>query len=240
MSGKSEEWDRSRDEIISGEYVLGVLSAEDRRRVEARMAVDKRFAQQVRRWQTNLSGFSDDDDDDVRPPAALYNRLERRLFRVEKAPPGLLAQLWGSVAVWRGLAAASLALAGVAVLYHQGTGLFSADNGRPLVAELSGDNAPFNLIAAFDAANGRLSVVPIALKQPDPKSLEVWVIEDGKPPQSVGVLPDNGNGEIVVSAGLRRFFAEGKTIAITVEPFGGAPEGKPTGPVIASGKTRFL
>jgi anti-sigma-K factor RskA len=238
MSDKSEEWDRARDEIISGEYVLGVLSVEDRRRVEARMAVDKRFAQQVRRWQNNLSGFNDEYDDQ-RPPAELFNRLERRLFGMEPPPASLPARLWGSVALWRGVAAASL-VAAAGLAGFQGSGLLPGGNARPLVAELSGQNAPFNLIAAFDAGSGRLSVVPIALKQPEPKSLEVWIIDDGKPPQSVGILPDNGNGEIVVNAALRRLFAEGKTIAITVEPFGGAPEGKPTGPVVASGKTRLL
>jgi anti-sigma-K factor RskA len=238
MSDKPEEWDRARDEIISGEYVLGVLSADDRRRVEARMAVDKRFAQQVRRWQTNLSGFNDDYEE-VQPPAALYNRLERRLFGVDMPPAGLFGRLWGSVELWRGLTVLAL-VAAVGSGIYQGGGFLGGDKSRPLVAELAGQNAPFNLIAAFDSRNGRLSVVPVALKQPEPKSLEVWIIEDGKPPQSVGVLPDNGNGEIVVNAELRRLFAEGKTIAITVEPFGGAPEGKPTGPVVAAGKTRFL
>jgi len=239
MSDKPEEWDRSRDEIISGEYVLGVLSAEDRRRVEARMAVDKRFAQQVRRWQTNLSGFSDDYDD-VRPPAQLYNKLERRLFRTEESSSGSFGRLWGSVAVWRGLAAASLFVAASLGLY-QLSGTLTGGPDRPLIADLTGQqNAPFNLVVAFDAESGRLSVVPIALKQPEPKSLEVWIIDEGKPPQSLGILPDNGNGEIVVNADMRRLFAEGKTIAITVEPYGGAPEGKPTGPIIASGKTRFL
>lgn len=239
MSDKPEEWDRSRDEIISGEYVLGVLSAEDRRRVEARMAVDKRFAQQVRRWQNNLSGFNDDYDE-ARPPAQLYNKLERRLFGTEEAPQGSFSRLWGSVAVWRGLAAASLFVA-ISLGLYQISGTLTGGPHRPLVAELAGkQNAAFNLIAAFDARSGRLSVVPIALKQPEPKSLEVWIIEDGKPPQSLGILPDNGNGEIVVNADMRRLFAAGKTIAITVEPYGGAPEGKPTGPVIASGKTRFL
>jgi anti-sigma-K factor RskA len=239
MSDKPEEWDRSRDEIISGEYVLGVLSTEDRRRVEARMAVDKRFAQQVRRWQTNLSGFNDDYDE-VRPPAQLYNRLERRLFRTEESSSGSFSRHWGSVAVWRGLATASLFVAASLGLY-QLSGTLTGGPDRPLIAELAGqENAPFNLVAAFDAASGRLSVVPIALKQPEPKSLEVWIIEDGKAPKSLGILPDNGNGEIVVSADMRQLFAEGKTIAITVEPYGGAPEGKPTGPIIAAGKTRFL
>ena len=54
--------DRSRDEVLAGEYVLGVLSSDDRRKVEARMLRDRNFAAIVYRWQENLSTFSDDDD----------------------------------------------------------------------------------------------------------------------------------------------------------------------------------
>ena len=239
MSDKPEEWDRSRDEIISGEYVLGVLSAEDRRRVEARMAVDRRFAQQVKRWQNNLSGFNDDYDE-VKPPADLYNRLEKRLFgEAEAQHAGLLERLWGSVVLWRGLTAASLVLAG-GVIYFPGTSFVPASREKPLVAELTGQETPINLVATFDFDTGRLSVVPAALKQPEPKSLEVWLIDGNKPPQSIGILPDNGNGEIIVTDEMRKSFTEGKTIAISIEPYGGAPGGAPTGPVIALGKTRLL
>lgn len=240
MSDRPEEWDRSRDEIISGEYVLGVLSAEDRRRVEARMAVDRRFAQQVRRWQANLSGFNDDYDD-VRPPADLYNRLERRIFGTvdSSRQAGLWERLWGSVILWRGLAAASLVLAG-GIVYLEGASLLPVSKEKPLVAELSGQNSPINLVATFDFDTGRLSVVPAALKQAEPKSLEVWLIDGDKPPQSLGILPDNGNGEIIVTSEMRKSFTEGKTIAISIEPYGGAPGGSPTGPVVALGKTRFL
>ena len=83
-------------------------------------------------------------------------------------------------------------------------------------------------------------MTPAALKQETPKSLELWLIEDGKPPASLGVLPADGRGDVLVTASLRDAFAAGKTIAITVEPLGGSPDGKPTGPVIALGKTRLL
>ena len=74
MSDRPEEWDRSRDEIISGEYVLGVLSAADRKKVEARMAVDRRFAMQVHRWERNLNQFNDDYEE-MRPPKKLQNAI---------------------------------------------------------------------------------------------------------------------------------------------------------------------
>lgn len=239
MSEKPQDWDRSRDEIISGEYVLGVLSEEDRRRVEARIATDSKFAMQVRRWQTNLADFNDGYQD-TRPPQALYGRIEKRLFgEGESVQSGVWQSLWGSLAVWRMLTAAALVIS-VGFAVADRIRLPWATSSAPLVAELTGMDSPISLIATYDFASGRLSVTPAALKQEQPKSLELWLIEDGKPPASLGVLPEDGRGDILITADLRTAFSAGKTIAITVEPLGGAPDGKPTGPVIALGKTRLL
>jgi len=239
MSEKPQDWDRSRDEIVSGEYVLGVLSEEDRRRVEARIATDPKFAMQVRRWQTNLADFNDGYQD-ARPPQELYGRIEKRLFgEGESVQSGVWQSLWGSVAVWRTLTAAALVFA-VGFAVADGIRLPWATSSAPLVAELTGMDSPISLVATYDFASGRLSVTPAALKQDQPKSLELWLIEDGKPPSSLGVLPEDGRGDILITADLRTAFSAGKTIAITVEPLGGAPDGKPTGPVIALGKTKLL
>ena len=51
---------RSRDEVLAGEYVLGVLSYQDRRVVEERMRRDRQFAAIVSRWEANLSAFADE------------------------------------------------------------------------------------------------------------------------------------------------------------------------------------
>jgi len=241
MSDKPQDWDRSRDEIISGEYVLGILSEEDRRRVEARIASDPKFANQVRRWQTNLADFNDDYRD-VKPSPELYNKIEARLFGVEQSRgrTGLLGAVWDSVLLWRGLTVAALVLAAAIGVADRMTFFLPPPAAKPLVAELTGMDSPISLVATYDFTSGRLSVTPAALRQEQPKSLEVWLIEDGKEPASLGVLPDNGKGDIQITADMRKQFAAGKTIAITVEPFGGSPEGKPTGPVIALGKTKLL
>ncbi len=241
MSDKPQDWDRSRDEIISGEYVLGILSEEDRRRVEARIASDPKFARQVRRWQTNLADFNDDYRE-AKPAPDLYNKIEARLFGVDqpRAPSGMLQAVWGSVFLWRGLTAAAVILAVGIGVADRVTLIPTQPAGKPLVAELTGMDSPISLIASYDTASGRLAITPAALKQEQPKSLEVWLIEDNKAPVSLGVLPDNAKGDMQIPAAMRKQFTEGKTIAISVEPFGGAPEGKPTGPIIALGKTRVL
>lgn len=243
MSEKPQDWDRSRDEIISGEYVLGVLSEEERRRVEARIATDPKFARQVRRWQTNLAAFNPQDDTDLQPPAQNFDRLEARFFTNDLEDEGEVilprrrgGSLWDSVSFWRGLAGAAAVIA--AGIFIGDRVDISAGASKPLVAELTGMDSPISLLAHYDFDTGRLSVTPAALKEDGPKALEIWLIEDENAPTSLGLLPENG--DIAIPEAMRKSFAEGRTIAITIEPSGGAPEGKPTGPVIALGKTRLL
>lgn len=240
MSEKPQDWDRSRDEIISGEYVLGVLSEADRKRVEARMAIDPKFAMQVRRWQTNLADFNDDYEAEA-PPSHVFRRIETQLFEAEPADgQSRLERIWNSLLLWRGLAVAGVLAAAWLGFAHRLPPLGIGQPARPLVAELTSEKNGFNLVATYDFGTGRLSVIPAALRQDGPKSLEVWVIEDGKPPLSVGVLPESGRGDIVIPTSLRASFTAGRTIAITVEPLGGSPDGKPTGPVIAAGRAVTL
>jgi len=239
MSDKPQDWDRTRDEIISGEYVLGVLSEEDRRRVEARMAADPKFANQVRRWQANLADFNDDYRD-AHPSPELYKKIETRLFGMPQqgAQGGLLQAAWGSVFLWRTLTAVAI-IAGVSVTVADRFTPPVGPASKPLVAELTGKDTPMSLIASYDMTSGRLSITPAALKQEQPKSLQLWLITGDKQAHSLGLLPD-GTGAIDVPKAMRKELAPDKTIAISVEPFGGAPDGKPTGPVIAMGKTRAL
>jgi len=237
-----ESGDFRRDEVIAGEYVLGVLSADDRRKVEARMVLDRSFAAMVGRWQDNLSSF-EDEFEPVAPPPRVLTMVERRLF-ADAAPTAPVAAgfggFWSSLALWRGLTLA--AVVGMAAIGTINSNLFSGSQaGKPLVAELSGDaSASVNLIAQYDGNSGRLRITPVAARQTEEKSLELWLIVGDTPAQSLGVLPQTGQGEIVIAPELRSKIGAGATFAISVEPFGGSPTGSATGPVIAAGKARNL
>ncbi|OJF90477.1 anti-sigma factor [Pararhizobium antarcticum] len=237
---KPESGDFRRDEVIAGEYVLGVLSVDDRRRVEARMVLDRSFAAMVGRWQDNLSSF-EDEVEPIAPPTRVLSTIERRLFAeaVQGTPAGAASGgFWNSLALWRGLTLA--AVIGMAGLGTINSALLSDPKiASPLVAELSGDgSASMNLFAQYDGENGTLRVTPVAARQTEEKSLELWLIVGDTPPQSLGVLPQTGNGEIVIAPELRAKIGEGTTLAVSVEPFGGSPTGSATGPVIAAGKAR--
>jgi anti-sigma-K factor RskA len=224
---------RSRDEVLAGEYVLGVLSLEDRQKVERRMRSDRQFAAIVNRWEQNLSGFNEEYES-VLPSAALFPKIEKRIFGEYRMGGGF----WNSLLVWRLVALASLVLAAGVMIFNANI-LKLQQGGRPLVADLAGQNSAITLMASYNAQNGKLRVTPVAAGNPEEKSLEVWLIKGNDPALALGVLPQTGEGELAIPQNIRGELSEGATLAVSVEPFGGSPTGKPTGQVVASGTTRF-
>jgi anti-sigma-K factor RskA len=239
---EQSEGDRSRDELLAGEYVLGVLSQADRAKVEARLAQDRTFARIVARWQENLADFNDDYLDEA-PPAAVYSRLEARLFGAQSAGGRSFAaevaaagSWWNSLLLWRGLSFASLALLITYVSLQSGW-IGGKAPSQPLVAQMSSTTGNINLLAQYDASSGRLQVSPVASKPNERRSLELWLVPDSTTlPISLGVLPEEGNGVVEIPAELRARVRDGVTFAISLEPFGGSPTGQATGPVIAAGQ----
>ncbi|OAP41221.1 anti-sigma factor [Sinorhizobium glycinis] len=230
---KPESGDSRRDEVIAGEYVLGVLSAEDRRKVEARMATDGDFAAMVLRWRNNLASL-DSAYETIAPPRALP-AVERRPLH---GGVGDSTGLWSSVSFWRSLAIASLAA--LAVLVISLAGLFGGGSGgRPLVAELTGQGISVGLVAQFDVGSGRLRLTPVAASQSGEKSLELWLLRGNDPAISLGVMPQSGEGEFRVPPSMRTKITEGSTLAVSLEPRGGSPTGSPSGPVLARGTAGY-
>ncbi|MBM7044470.1 MULTISPECIES: anti-sigma factor domain-containing protein [Rhizobium] len=226
---------RSRDEVLAGEYVLGVLSLEDRQKVERRMRSDRQFAAIVSRWEQNLSEFNEEYEM-VTPAKSVFPKIEKRIF----GDAALGAHLWNSLLVWRVVALGSLFLAaGVLVFTITNNGISQPVPGKQLTASLAGQNSAINLLADYDAASGRLKVTPVAAGKPEEKSLELWLIRGSDPAEALGVLPQTGEGEIVLPPELHGKLTEGAIIAVSVEPFGGSPSGKPTGDVVASGTIRL-
>ncbi|WP_105432613.1 anti-sigma factor domain-containing protein [Neorhizobium sp. T6_25] len=234
-SGEQSQGRRPQDEILAGEYVLGVLSLEARRAVEQRIANDRAFARIVERWQADLASFNDDYED-VAPSQAIFGRIETRLFGPARVAPSSWG-LWNSALFWRRLSFATTAVAVAAVVYASGV-IPRPQGSAPLVAELSSTDSQINLLASYDTGNGRLRIVPVAAGGREEKSLELWLVPESGKTLSLGVFEPDQTGELVIPADLRRNLTEGATLAVSLEPLGGSPTGVATGPVIASGAVR--
>ena len=243
--GEEKNGGSGRDEIVAGEYVLGVLSGEARRAAEERMAREPAFAARVHRWESDLAKLNEAYEP-VTPPQALLQRIERRVFPEgdRTSAPGAAANhgLWNSLAFWRGASVALLlVVAGMTAMVVEfgGTGSESEAR-RPLVADLAAASGPINLVARYDRSSGRLQLTPVASASSEPHSLQLWMIQGKHPPVSLGVLPQNGRGDVLVPQEVRREIGAGTVIAVSLEPAGGSPTGAPTGPVLASGPARSL
>lgn len=225
------------DEVIAGEYVLGALSAEDRRKVELRLARDRQFAAMVSRWERNLSAFGEDGETIASSPG-MSAAMDRRPFDrpvCDAAMVGTVSGgLWSSLSFWRALALASIAVAAGVAWSGRGTSAPQAAGGQ-FLAELSGEAAGLGLVVRFDEIAGVLRVAPVAAGGETGGTLELWLAEDGRAPVSLGTLPQGGEGVVALPAERRSRLAAGAVLSVSLEPAGGSPTGRMTGPLVASG-----
>ena len=230
------------DEVVvfAAEYAAGLLDGGDLQEARRRATVDPDFAHEVARWRGRLAGLQEEVGE-VEPPSALWSRIETALGRGPAANDNERA-LRKKLTVWRsataGMAAVAAALALVLLVQpRQQLALpppVPQAVAPPMVA-LVGDKDAAKLVVSWDPAAKQMVLAVAGQLQGDPShSHELWVIPADGTPRSLGVLagPQSHKRLADALAGLLR---QGATIAISVEPQGGSPTGKPTGPVIASG-----
>jgi anti-sigma-K factor RskA len=218
-------------DIEAGEYVIGTLSADERRAVEDALARDPSVRAAVETWQRHLAPLSLALDE-VSPPDHTWPEIEQKLSPADTAPaPAVL--LRRSRDRWR---AAALTIAAIAAGFVAVTvdrllkapqmprGDYVAVVNRP------GDQPA--LIIRVDLASQRVFVRPVATNVPPGHSLELWYIGDHKAPKSMGLV-DKADRNIAWPAGAS---IEKADFAVSVEPQGGSPTGAPTGPVVYSGQ----
>lgn len=221
--------DRDEIDALAGEYVLGTLSGEERRAAEARYAADPAFRRAVSEWEDRLQPLANSAGE--RPlPAGLLTRIEERIDRRSAAPGANVVALHRQVRRWRivsALAGAAAAVLAVVVVLDQLRPPVQSE----FVAVLTAEGASPAFVATVNVKAGTLSIRRIVAPPPDDRSYEVWAVEPDAVPVSLGVLDDQTN----LSRGLQATPAD-LTLAITLEPKGGSPTGKPTGPIVFSGQ----
>lgn len=196
------------DDLLAAEYVLGVLAGNDWRAAQERAQVDGGFAARVAAWETRLSGL--DDEFPEMPAPDLLPQIEARLFPAHPATRRRFAWPWLAGAA----VAASVTL----------TVLVWPVPPAPMQVQLVGDSAVFE--ARYDGAVLEFALDVNAAGQG--RDYQLWAIGDDGVPRSLGLL----RGPVTrVTADLDA----GITLAVSLEPEGGAPGVLPTGPVLATG-----
>lgn len=222
----------------AGEYVLGTLTAEQQRAFEDAARADPALRLERYFWEARLATLGLRLEPVPPRPIVWLDILQRTGAAAggPGAPRGSrLTTAWAALAT-----AASLIL---------GFGLYRELTAPPpeprvervevpvpaqtFVAYLAVPNSTMFWTVA--AAPGRSEIAvraggqaPAAAKDRD---AELWLIADGGP-VSLGVIPIAGEVRRSLPGGLA--LAEGRTVAVSLEPKGGSPTGQPTGPVVTT------
>jgi anti-sigma-K factor RskA len=227
--------DGSGDQSQAAEYVLGLLNAEEHAAAARRIATDPAFAAEVRQWQSRFASLDNAFEERAAPPHLLAD-IEARVFGAPARPSGLRG-LWENLNLWRGLAAAALAVAVVAIGINvmRPAALDPRDFATQLVAALEEEGSNVKFLALYDGATGTVRLTALSGDAAPDRDFELWAIEGDNAPVSMGVVPANARSEVTMKPDILAKFGEGSLLAITLEPKGGSPTGDPTGPVVAKG-----
>lgn len=218
--------------LLVGEFALGLLEGDEHARVARRIASDPTLAQELRLWQSRLSGL-DPGFAETPAPAGTFARIESRLFSPPARP-----RLWDSLALWRGLAAASLAVAIVAIGVNllQPARLDPEEFATQLVAALQAqEGSGVEFVALYDPVSGSVRLTALSGEVAPDRDLELWYIKGDEPAVSMGVIPPDGRTEIELPPEAREKFGAGIVLALTLEQKGGSPTGVAQGPIVAAG-----
>lgn len=217
---------------LAGEYVLGTLDAASQAAVLRAMETDIALREAVAEWEAWLAPLSRLALPEA-PPADLWDRIAARLWptATPAAPRGGLSWLWRGWAIGATLAAA--AFAALAFLPR-------APDTRYMTVLVS-DRSQSAWMAQVDR-NGAITLAAIAAaggargdQAPEGRVLQLWALPPGATaPTSLGLLPASG-GRVNIAAPAVRPVA-GMLIEISLEPTGGSPTGRPTGPVLFIGR----
>jgi anti-sigma-K factor RskA len=215
---------------LAAEYALGTLPARPRARLARAARHDARVAAALREWEDRLAALAAALPA-VAPHARVWTRIVGRLGL--DGSRGASASWWQRLAFWRTLAAAGFAAAlalGIA-LYAQREAA-----GPPLVAVLAGQDGKPALIASARRDDRFLLVRAVAVAPLAPgRVLELWMLPQGQPPRSLGVIPAGALVRVPLAAPSDAALANIPALAVSLEPAGGSPTGLPTGPVLYSG-----
>lgn len=211
--------------LLAGEYVLGLMRGAARRRCERLMMESAGLAAEVAAWEERFAAWALRLKP-VDPPAYLEWRLLGRV-RKDSRPRGerLRNTFWRSWAV-----AATVVLAIVMV-----TQKFTPPaEVKPAEFALMSDakGTPLWLISVHPEANRVDMKVVTPNPVPAGKSYELWMIPDGGKPVPMGLMNETGVASETVPPELLARLAGAKALAISLEPKGGSPTGQPTGPVL--------
>ncbi len=236
----------------AGEYVLGTLSADARRAIDARLPHDAALRDAVGKWEERFLPLAGLVAPEV-PPETLWQRIERGMGSRSTLAAGVASTAvapankpssaqgtrktlfggwsgWNNLDLWRALAGGSFATAAtLAVVLATRVEAPASAPQYMVVLVAPQDKAPGWVIQA--GMSRQISLIPLATAiVPQDKALQFWTkADDWSGPVSLGLVKPGESTRIA----LDRLppLQPNQLFELTLEPAAGSPIGKPTGPI---------
>ena len=222
------------EDLLAGEFVLGVLDAAQRRALQARIDSDREFALRVADWERRLAPWLDSIEP-LQAPPQVWERVCADLGW--RGGAAARVGFWESLRLWRAATVISLLIAVAALVWvGQRQPPESSKSAANIVTPLAHDDGTPGWLASVDPAQGTVLVVPVPTV-PDAQGRvpELWLIPAGKPPRSLGRVWIDKTDTVHVPADVRAALVAGSVLAVSLEPASGIPHAAPTGPIVAKG-----
>ena len=231
------------DDVLAGEYVLGVLDADARNTVAARLQREAGLAREVTAWQRQLAPMLDDIEA-VAPPLSLWPRIREQLgLSATTQPTREVVPLWQRLGFWRGFSAAAFAataasLVALMLVPRSLPPPASLPHPVKMVVSLQQADGASVFLAAIDNDACTMLVMPMSDRAvPADRVPEFWLIAGDGVPRSLGLTNTIHRAHtLTIPVPLRKASLQpASVVAVSIEPPGGSPTGLPTGAVIAQG-----
>jgi anti-sigma-K factor RskA len=224
--------ERDEIDVLAGEYVLGTLDAEERAAANARRRRDPALNAAIEAWEHRLAPLAETVPS-VTPPEKVRVRVEEALAKIPAAQASAsVVALKRQAQGWRRVALAASALAACLLV-----AIVVRERSRPepvssYVAVFQKDDASPAFLLTVDLDKRQLSVQRVAAEPQSAKSYQLWIASEkiGDAPRSLGLIEAKDATTQRTLAKYDRAIVEGATFGISLEPAGGSPTGRPTGP----------
>ncbi|TPG16788.1 anti-sigma factor [Sphingomonas koreensis] len=211
-----------------------------------RALAEPAFAAEVEMWRDHFAQLFADWPE-IAAPTESFESIERMINRGDAPVTALRRGPWPWVAGLATLVAACLA---VLLIMRPGPAPVAPPPSAPaatapahvLIAQLTPAEKTAGLepvAAIYDPAIGAMRIAPGAFAKAD-KDAELWVIPADGTPRPMGVLRKGDATALPIDTAAAVLLRQGVTLAVSIEPIGGSPTGKPTGPVVATGTLSFV
>jgi len=243
------------DDVLAGEYVLGVLDTAQRRAVESRIAREPAFADEVAGWEQGFMALAAQ----IAPvpvPDYVWARIgsalgfgpsPRSVVAAERGP------FWNSLGFWRWLGVGGFVTAAVCLLALLNS-VRMPDTAPappvvvappiptpvPMASTLARDDGRPGFVATVDQRSGRMTITPLDPVVEPGRVQELWLIPADGTPRSLGLVSAERAQSAQVPEKWLALLDARAILAITLEPPGGGPGGNPSGPVTAKGSIAML